>query len=194
MRNRNFFLRQAQRKRTIAGFIFGGFIIIGLVAVGFYGTLQQERQLTVIDPVDTDVRDEGQVVITDDFFEPAGETSIDNQELYDEQRRANVEAIHEALQSYYAEHDSYPTLTQLNSEGFRTQNFSDVPTDTFKDPADAGSRISITRTPQPNVYSYDVLNEDGYTCEPAGRSCVSYTLSAVLGGGLAFTLASDDDS
>lgn len=168
--------------------------MIGLVALGFYGTLQQERRLTVIDPIETDVRDDGQVVITDDFFEPAGETSIDNRELYDEQRRANIKAIHEALQAYYAEKDSYPTITQLNSEGFRTQNFSDLPTDTFKDPADAGSRISITRTPQPNVYAYDVLNEDGYTCEPAGRSCVAYSLSAVLSGGLSFTLTSDEDS
>ncbi len=197
MPNKIIRLRHARRKRTIASLLFGGLIIVGLVVSSFYFTLRQERSLTVLDPADdttVDTEDDSMVELQDttDIFEPARELSIDEKERNDQQRRSDIAAIHSALQAYYQQHGDYPKLTQLNSDQFREANFPDVPEEIFQDPADEGSRIVITRTAQPATYAYDVVDEDGFTCEPSRRACVSYSLSALLSGGLAFTLDSDE--
>lgn len=197
MTNKIIRLRHARRKRTIASLLFGGLIIVGLVVSSFYFTLRQERSLTVLDPADdttVDTEDDSMVELQDttDIFEPARELSIDEKERNDQQRRSDIAAIHSALQAYYQQNGSYPKLTQLNSDKFRAANFPDVPEETFKDPADEDTRVVITRTAQEATYAYDVVDEDGFTCEPSRRVCVSYSLSALLSGGLAFTLDSDD--
>lgn len=197
MPNRIIRIRRARRKRTIASLLIGGVTVVGLVTISFYLTLQQERNLTVLDPVDTalvDAETDDIVELQDvtNVFEPARELSIDEKERNDQQRRSDIAAIHSALQAYYQQNGSYPKLTQLNSDQFREVNFPDVPEEMFKDPADEGSRVVITRTAQEATYAYDVVDEDGFTCEPSRRVCVSYSLSALLSGGLAFTLDSDE--
>jgi type II secretory pathway pseudopilin PulG len=194
-----FRLKHVRRKRTIAGLVVGGMVLIGLVVGSFYITLQQERGLTVFAPTnaaDEDESSETEDVTTDremaDFFEPAAELSIDEQERKDEQRQNDLSEIHEALQQHYQEHGRYPTLTQMNSVQFRDANFPSLTKEVFQDPADTDSRVVITRTPQKATYAYDVVDEDGYTCEPSGRTCVSYTLSALLSGGLTYSIDSND--
>lgn len=196
MPNKRFRFSQARRKRTIASLLAGGLVIIALTAGSFYMTLQQERRLTVLDPLDSGEEIESEEAIelreTGAAFEPAAEISIDEKERNDEQRRSDIAAIHSALQSYFQEHNQYPRLAQLNSEQFRENNFSELARETFKDPVDEGSRIVITRTPQEATYAYDVVDENGFTCEPSGRACVSYRLSALLSDGLSFTLDSEE--
>lgn len=193
-----FHLRHARRKRTIMGLVFGGLLLFALVAGSYYITLQEERGLTAFDPAvseDEEASEEDYEVIEsemEDLFEPAGEVSIDDKERKDEQRRSDLSEIHEALQQYYSEHGRYPTISQLNSDGFREANFPEAPREIFQDPADTGSRIVITRTPQAATYAYDAVDDEGYTCEPSGRSCASYTLSALLSSELTYSIDSDD--
>lgn len=193
-----FRLKHARRKRTIAALMVGGLLLVGVVASSFYLTLQQERRLTVFGPAGSadEQADNPETETTDremaNLFEPAAELSLDEKNRKDEQRRSDISDIHDALQRYFSENGRYPKLTELNSEQFRDIHFPDMPKETFQDPADTGVRVVITRTPQRATYAYDVVNEDGFTCEPSGRQCVSYKLSALLSGGLAFSIESDE--
>ncbi len=192
----SFFKRRARRKRTIAGLLIVGLVGIAFVVWAFYGNVQQERLLTVLDPVDSaqddDIENGEHAGSTAQFFEPAGELSVDEKKINDEQRQADLAAIHAALQDYFASNGQYPSLPNMNSNGFRQKNFPELDEATFKDPADESSQIAITRTPQEYVYAYDVVDRNGYTCEPAGRACVGYRLSAILSSGLAYSINHDD--
>ena len=184
---------QPTRKRSIALLFAFALVLFGGVSYGMYTTIRSERALTVIDPASEQTEeesDEDYEVLSVDTrsFDPAGELSIDEKERYDAQRRDDIQQIHGALQAYRVEHGDYPRLTSLNSDRFRETHFPDLDSDVFRDPDDSASQISLTRPPQKHVYAYDVVNAEGYTCEPIGRECTSYTLSTTLSGGLLFSI------
>ncbi len=180
------------RRRIIAALIIGGLLM--LIAVGwfFISQLQAERQLTAVKPPETFVDGEGPAAdISDRVFSEAEKPTIELQEVYDNQRRDNIDLIHRSLQAYFAEKGVYPDLTNMNSSGFRRGAFPDIEQADFKDPDDTDSRVVLTRTAQRGVYSYEPVDTNDYTCEPVDRPCVGYTVSAVLSDGTVYSLSSD---
>jgi|AntRauTorckE6833_2_1112554.scaffolds.fasta_scaffold00834_4 hypothetical protein len=185
--------KQQIRKRILVGFIFVGLVLGSVVALYFFRTLQTERDPVTANPVVADIRaNEESGAVADSLFSDADEDVIDLQELRDNQRRENIDAIHAELQRYYQENNQYPSLANMNSTGFRQGVFPGLEDADFTDPENDDFSVTITRTPQPAVYSYEVVDENGYTCEPVGRQCVSYTLSALLSTELAYQLSSED--
>lgn len=185
---------QPNRKRSIVLLFVVALALVGSVVFGVYQTMRNERALSVIDPaselvVDEEHEEDYEVYsVSGRSFDPASELSIDEKERYDAQRRDDIRQIHQALQAYRAKHSEYPRLSNLNSDRFRETHFPELSRDVFRDPEDGASQISLTRTPQKHVYAYDVLNDQGYTCEPVGRACVSYTLTTMLSGGLLYSI------
>lgn len=181
-------------KRTIALLFALALALVGSVSYGMYHTMRSERALSVIDPaiepIEDEEHDEDYEVysIGGRSFEPARELSIDEKERYDSQRRDDIQQIHQALQAHHSEHGKYPRLSNLNSDRYREAHFPELDREVFRDPEDSASQVSLTRTPQQHVYAYNVLNDQGYTCEPVGRACVSYTLSATLSSGLLYSI------
>lgn len=198
MARRNFSHYQLKRKRSIALFFVLALVLVGSVGFGVYATMRSERALSVIDPAtelaaDEEHEEDYEVYSIDGrSFDPASELSLDEKERYDAQRRDDIQQIHQALQAYRVEHGQYPRLTSLNSDRYRETNFAELDREVFRDPEDSASQVSLTRTPQTHVYAYDVLNEEGFTCEPVGRSCVSYALTATLSGGLLYSIDHND--
>lgn len=194
MARQKFSYYQPKRKRSIALLFVLALALVGSVGYGVYQTMRSERALSVIDPASEPIENEDNeedyevYSVNTRSFDPAGELSIDEKERYDEQRREDIRLIHEALQEYWAAQGEYPRLSSFNSDRFRETHFPQLDRDVFRDPEDKASQISLTRTPQKHVYAYDVLDERGYTCEPVGRTCVSYTLTTTLSGGLLYSI------
>lgn len=180
-----------RRKRVITSFFVIGLLLIGLVSGMFYQRLTQERGLSAIDPpelqqsADSSAEDS---VRLERLFEPASEASVEVRQLHDKQRRDNIDAIHEALQARWQEKTRYPRLSELNSAGYRSGAFPELDEDVFLDPDKADRNIAITRTPQATVYAYNVVDENGYTCEIDVRVCVGYELAAILSDGSVYML------
>lgn len=181
------------RRRIIFALMASGLLLLAGLAWLFVWNIQVERSLTTTEepPVISDAEDTVFVERTTPIFDSAEEPTVELEEINDNQRRENIDAIHSALQAYFAEHDSYPTLTNMNSDQFRLQMFPQLDNDDFRDPDDSSSQIAITRTAQPAVYAYDVVNENGFTCEPHDRVCTSYTLLAQLSDGTVYSVTSD---
>lgn len=197
MARQRFSQYQPKRKRSIALLFVLALALVGSVGYGVYQTMRSERALSVIDPASELIEDEEHEEHEEDYevysiggrnFDPASELSIDEKERYDSQRRDDIQQIHQALQAYRAKHGEYPRLSNLNSDRFRETHFPELDREVFRDPEDSASQISLTRTPQQHVYAYDVLNDQGYTCEPVGRACVTYTLTTTLSGGLLYSI------
>ncbi|MCA1807361.1 MAG: hypothetical protein LC687_05895 [Actinobacteria bacterium] len=180
------------RRRIIASFIIGGILVIGAVAWLFLSQLQAERQLTAVDPPDTSTDEETTSSdISGRVFSEAEKPATELRDIHDNQRRDNIDAIHRGLQVYFSEKGVYPDLTNMNSDSFRQGAFPELEPADFKDPDDTDSRVVITRTPQRGVYAYEPVDANGYTCEPVGRNCVNYSVSAILSDGVVYTLSSD---
>jgi|GEM_PF-2370658 hypothetical protein len=180
------------RRRIIVSLIIGGLLAIGAVTWFFISHLQAERQLTAVEPPDTTVQEERVAGdVSEKIFSEAEKPATELRDIYDNQRRDNIDAIHGALQAYSAEKGVYPDLTNLNSDSFRQAAFTDLEPTDFKDPDDTDSRVIITRTPQRGVYAYEPVDANGYTCEPVDRSCLGYSVSAILSDGEVYTLSSD---
>lgn len=185
------------RKRTIAAFFVLGLILLLAPVAFFYYHLRQERQLTVDEPpAETSSAtdsDHNNLPVPQDFFEAAEEKSVEVRGMHDKQRQENIDAIHQALQAHYAEEGAYPTLTRMNSDGYRQGAFPNLTNEDFIDPDNVDAAVTITRTPQATVYAYDVVNEDGYTCEPSGRKCVDYTLTALLSNNSLYSVTTNEE-
>lgn len=185
------------RRRIIAALLVGGLALLAGVAFWFFVHVQGERQLTAVDPptdsssteAESTMRFEG----SDSMFESAEEsTTIELEEIHDNQRRADIDAIHDGLQAYGADRGEYPRLSNLNSRSFRQSAFPDLGEENFLDPAQFESRVVITRTPQIATYAYEPVNDDGYTCELRGRECVNYTVKVLLSDGTEYSRSSEE--
>lgn len=185
------------RRRIIAALIIGGLVLLAGVAFLFFVHLQGERQLTAVDPPTESSSGEDENTIrygsSDSMFESAEESSaIELEQIHDNQRRADIDAIHDGLQAYGANQGEYPRLSNMNSRSFRGSSFPDLEDDTFLDPAQPDSRVVMTRTPQLATYAYEPVNQDGYTCELRGRECVNYTLKVLLSDGTEYSRSSEE--
>lgn len=172
------------RKRVLLGLLGLAVASIGAIGVMFFYQLQSE---TVGDLADaplsqaTPSNQDQSEVVEDSFFESASESSeLESQKIFDEQRRQDIDTIQQQLEAYFAQHEAYPDINDMNSDRFRETAFTDVDQEIFKDPEDETGRGGFTRTPQKNVYSYWPVDVNDNACEPIDRVCVAYELAATL--------------
>jgi prepilin-type N-terminal cleavage/methylation domain-containing protein len=114
------------------------------------------------------------------------------------ERQANIKTLQSYLETYYAEHDKYPTFDNLASMDWRKENLKDMPADALRDPS-WGSKIKEctadneaipAQQPIEKCYSYEVSTADGSACDNDKTPCAQYTLTATLEGGDKYVKAS----
>jgi prepilin-type N-terminal cleavage/methylation domain-containing protein len=114
------------------------------------------------------------------------------------QREADITTLQGALESYYAQKSAYPTLADLNSPTWVTQNMSDLPAGTLRDPhwskgvaaCTVDSHSVVISKAASNCYSYQVIATNGSACNNVQQICAHYTLTAILEGGVKYVKSS----
>ncbi|HSX35344.1 MAG TPA: hypothetical protein VLH84_00245 [Patescibacteria group bacterium] len=106
-------------------------------------------------------------------------------------RQNSVDSLQSKLEEYYAQNSAYPTLAQLNTPSWRTQNLRTLSKNALHDPRWNASNKTCTESGQPvaatqpaaNCYSYQVTAADGSACDNLKAMCAHYTLTTLLEGG-----------
>ena len=115
-----------------------------------------------------------------------------------QERQANVNSLRSHLETYYAQHDHYPTFDELADAKWRGDNLKDLPSDALRDPSWSASLKDCTakneaiasQLPTEKCYSYQVSTADGSACDNKETPCAQYTLTATLEGGDKYVKAS----
>jgi len=94
----------------------------------------------------------------------------------DTNRKSDITILQGEVEVYQAETGKYPTLTNLNSAGFRAQHFKDFDSNVLKDP-DGKSPVLVS-APQPKAFAYQALPAG---CTNVGKDiCTGYLITATL--------------
>lgn len=113
-------------------------------------------------------------------------------------RQTSVKTLQSFLETYYAQHDQYPTYDNLADAGWRKANLKDLSADAFRDPSWSSKIKDCTvedqpvasQTPTAKCFSYQVSTSDGSACDNDKAPCAQYTLTATLEGGDKYVKAS----
>ncbi|HSX33198.1 MAG TPA: type II secretion system protein [Candidatus Saccharimonadales bacterium] len=113
-------------------------------------------------------------------------------------RETTIDKIQIQFETYYARTSTYPTLANLNTASWRTQNLPKLAANALQDPhwnkanrfcTTAGHAVATT-APASSCYSYQVTGADGSTCDNSKTICAHYTLTASLEGGQKYVKSS----
>ncbi len=102
----------------------------------------------------------------------------------DDERKADINALHAQLESYYQLHFNYPTLNNMNDAVWLATKMQ-VNIENLRDPASSSYVLSAVHGK--NTYSYSPLSATGGNCDNVGQTCVVYRLAAVLSDGALYT-------
>ena len=113
---------------------------------------------------------------------PAGMVAPINAE---EEQKSDVTLLNSRLVEYYAKFGNYPSVSQINSEQFRSgdPSFIKIGRKTFTDPL--GSSINLAIKPTKGQYHY-IPSPAG--CNSSDILCTGYTVGATLASGQQYNL------
>lgn len=94
----------------------------------------------------------------------------------DAEREVNIKALSAELESVYTTANAYPTLANLNDDGWRSKNMSKLSADTFADPSDLTRPALLVPAPKAGAYAYEATNSKGEVCQGT-EICVAYKLT-----------------
>lgn len=105
----------------------------------------------------------------------------------DSQRQADLSAMQTQIEAFYANHNYYPALADINDVDWRADNMKSLDTDAMTDPsaAEGADDLSATAASSTNnkVYGYETTGCTGTAPDDDTGStdqCTGYTLSAYL--------------
>lgn len=114
-----------------------------------------------------------------------------------DERQTDIDIVQSQLETFYAQHDFYPSLTQFNDAAWRTANMKDLEQHRLQDSDwnDQGAcaqdkQPALAAAPAIGCYSYQVLAADGAACDNNTVRCAKYTLTATLENGEAYVKTS----
>jgi prepilin-type N-terminal cleavage/methylation domain-containing protein len=102
----------------------------------------------------------------------------------DTERQRDIKELRIELEAFYEQNQRYPTLKDLNDNGWRTAHLKGFEQDSLQDPL--GSEPTLVAKPAPGVYAYTVTSAKGTTCDDEKNPCTGYTLTATLENGGTF--------
>ncbi len=100
------------------------------------------------------------------------------------ERQNDIKFVQQAVENYYAQNETYPTLAQLNDSAWRSKNMKTLGPDELTDPK--ASSPNLAGSPAQSIYSYQPTAEDNGNCDNKDRDCMKYTLTATQEGGETF--------
>lgn len=106
-------------------------------------------------------------------------------------RQTDIQQIQSQLETYYAQHSQYPSLTNLSDTKWRAAQMKDLKEDVVSDPSwkddvqdcTVDGKATFTSQPAEKCYSYQATATDGSPCTDENVVCAQYTLTASLEGG-----------
>jgi len=102
------------------------------------------------------------------------------------ERETDIKAIHGQVEAYYAQNGRYPSLSDLQSDSFRTSNLQGLDAGALTAPNQSGNNVVGSGAATSN-YEYVTTPT---TCDSteggATPDCTDYTLTATLEGGGTF--------
>lgn len=99
----------------------------------------------------------------------------------DAQRQSDIQSLQTQLEAFFAQNAYYPSLADMNSASWRSGNMPSLDSAAMQDPQ--GSSQTLVRSPAPKLYSYEVTDVGGQSCEADDTTCAQYTLTATLESG-----------
>lgn len=114
------------------------------------------------------------------------------------QREVAIDTLKGDLESYYAQSNMYPTVTELNDSSWVSKNIPDLTVSTLQDPSWSDKVTACTvdhhsvviDTAAVDCYTYQPVTTDGSACDNIQKICAHYTLTASLEGGLQYVKSS----
>lgn len=100
----------------------------------------------------------------------------------DTERQTDIKALHGQLEAYYAQNGRYPTLTNVNTDTFRSANLKGLDKEALRDPkgpSTGSNAYQLVASPAANAYAYAVTPSG---CDNSTTDCTGYTLTATLEG------------
>ena len=102
------------------------------------------------------------------------------QKARNSQRQSDLQALQTQLEAFYSQNGYYPTLTDINTESWRTTNMKNLDKNAMIDPSNATQSATLVDGPAAKSYSYEVTDSAGADC--TGDACAKYTLTATYEG------------
>lgn len=102
------------------------------------------------------------------------------------ERETDIKSLHGQIEASFAQEGVYPTLANLNSISWREANMPGLMGEALVDP-DGTGMVLLASSPGKNTYSYEVSGEGGVACNNQSIDCTTYTLTAMLSDGSAYT-------
>lgn len=113
------------------------------------------------------------------------------------ERQADIDILQSQLEAFYAQHDVYPSLAQINDSAWRAENLKNLKENALQDPQWAAGKgcanqqkAVLANTPTANCYAYQITAADGAACDNNQVKCGRYTLTVLLENGEAYVKAS----
>lgn len=97
------------------------------------------------------------------------------------ERQRDIVELRDGLEAYFAQHNRYPTLADVNSTPWRQTNMKSISPETFQDPSSDSSKLGDK--PAKNTYAYTVTSASGTSCDDEKIPCTQYTLTTTYEGG-----------
>lgn len=100
-------------------------------------------------------------------------------------RELAVQVIQGHLDAFFqtADHNYYPSLTNINDSAWLTKNMKHLDQNVLVDPASPVKSKKLVATPAVQAYAYQVTQADGKTsCEADPTTCAHYTVTATYEG------------
>lgn len=101
-------------------------------------------------------------------------------------RQQDIQYIQAELTSYDSQNGHYPSLSDLNSQHWRDVNLQGFNTSKMIDPLSSmtSSNAQFAASTAAKIYSYQVTDSNGNSCESDDTNCAQYTLTATYEGTL----------
>ena len=100
-------------------------------------------------------------------------------------RQRDIQVLQTRLEAFYSQNGYYPSLQDINSTSWRTKNMPNLNPSDMIDPSASIANVSnakLASKPGPGVFSYQVTDSNGNSCETKDTNCAKYTLTATFEG------------
>lgn len=101
-----------------------------------------------------------------------------NTSAQDSKRQADIDTIQTQLEAFFQDHGYYPSLSDMNNGAWLSSNMKSLDQNALKDPTSTNKLLSAA--PAEGIYSYEVTDDNGNSCENDDTQCTKYTLTATF--------------
>lgn len=108
----------------------------------------------------------------------------------DSKRQTDIQSIQTQLEAFFSERGYYPSLADMNNGGWLNQNMKSLDRSALIDPSSSAGKLATK--PAKGVYSYQVTDSQGKSCEKNDTMCAKYTLTATLSTGSVYSKSNLD--